>query len=100
MHPTESTETFDENVLEALREKIVRFLENTEGIEMANATLRIADVAINHHIVSDEYSRALRDELCSRFSDRLYYITVTDYTGRNGRRFADVKIEMKRGLLI
>lgn len=99
MHTTDRTAELDKNVVEVLRQKIVHFVTETEGLEIAKATLRVADVEISRS-QEEAYSLALRDEICPQFKDRLYYITVNDYTGRNGRRFADVSIEMKRGLLI
>ena len=99
MHPTDNPTGLDESVLVTLRERIVELLERTEGMELANASLRIADVEIDRS-TREQYSRALSDELRPQFKERLYAVTVVEYTGRNGRHFADVKIEMKRGLLI
>jgi hypothetical protein len=98
MHTTDAPTAVDVSVLEALRDKIAAFVE-TANPDLATAKLRIADLEVDRRL-AEEYSVALRDELCPQFRERLYYISVTDYTGRNGRKFVDVSIDMKRGLAI
>lgn len=98
MHTTETKSELDQSALAQLREEIVAFLENANA-NLANAKLRIADIEIDHHLC-EQYSLVLREELGTKFKERLYYVTVSDYSGRNGRHFVDVVIEMKRGLLI
>ena len=98
MHTKEANPEIDQSVLSRLREEIITFIQDANA-NLANAKLRIPDLEIDRQL-AEEYSLMLRDELGPRFNERLYFVTVSDYTGRNGRRFADVAIEMKRGLLI
>lgn len=98
MHTTDAPPAVNTSVLEALRDKIAAFVENAHP-DLATAKLRIADLEVDRRL-TDEYSVALRDELCPRFRERLYYVSVSDYIGRNGRKFVDVSIDMKRGLAI
>lgn len=99
MHTTEAALKIEPAVLAMLSEKIAGFIENA-GPELAKAELRIADVVIDDHELRNLYGQALRDELRPRFEGWLYYVQVQDYTGRNGKKFVDVLITMKRGLLI
>ena len=98
MPTTEAPHEIDTQILAVLRDKIAAFVETADP-DLAGATLRIPDLEIDRRL-AEQYSLSLRDELCSQFTERLYYVSVADYTGRNGRRFADVTIDMKRGLAI
>lgn len=98
MHTAEVAPVIDEQIVAVLSDMIAAFVDNADP-NLASAKLRIPDIEIDRRL-SDKYGLALRDELCTRFRERLYYISVTDYTGRNGRKFADVSIDMKRGLAI
>ena len=98
MHTKETTTEIDQAILAVLSEEVTAFVESANS-NLANAKLRIADIEIDRHL-REEYGLALREELGTKFKERLYYITVSDYTGRNGRHFVDIAIEMKRGLLI
>ena len=98
MHPATTTSELDQTVLTTLRDKIANFVERADP-DLAKASLRVADITVDRQ-QREAYSTALRDVLCPMFRERLYYVSVAEYFGRNGRKFVDVQIDMKRGLAI
>lgn len=99
MHTTEATQMIDSALVSTLCARITHLIETADP-DLTKLELRIAGIAIDDRNLLDQYGQALREELCPKFREQLYYVSVQDYTGRNGKRFLDVSIEMKRGLLI
>ena len=99
MNDTEVEPQVDPAVLRALSEELVAFLK-TAHADLSRAELRIADIDISGHRLLENYGYALTNEMRDTFKERIYDITVQQYLGRNGRKFVDVRITMRRGLLI
>lgn len=99
MNDTEVEPKVDPAVLAPLTEKLSVFFQSAHP-DLARAELRIADIDISGRRLLEEYGYALTSEMREKFKERIYDITVQQYLGRNGRKFVDVRITMRRGLLI